>query len=144
MSKLPVLLVATLGLSASPVRADVTYAGTLDSWEWLVDSSSVIVTGRVKKRDTRDGVRLVAACAHYDPRGVLIWIPDERMFGTWDCDHHIIHVLFAARGTRGGIVEPATWSNIQANPIRYLPPYPGDATSCKLLIPWPKYRWQEN
>lgn len=89
-------------------------------------------------------VRLVAACAHYDPRGVLIWIPDERMFGTWDCDHHIIHVLFAARGTRGGIVEPATWSNIQANPIRYLPPYPGDATSCKLLIPWPKYRWQEN
>lgn len=71
MSKLPVLLVATLGLSASPVRADVTYAGTLDSWEWLVDSSSVIVTGRVKKRDTPDGETAPSAARPWvTPSGV--------------------------------------------------------------------------
>lgn len=49
MSVLRTTIVLALILYPATVRADFTYAGTLDSWEWLVDSSSIIVTGRVER-----------------------------------------------------------------------------------------------
>src|SRR5439155_23191142 len=54
-------------------------------------------------------VNLVAECEHYWPDGILIWLPEERFFGTWQIDHLSILVL-----------PGATWSDIAADPVRYL------------------------
>lgn len=90
-------------------------------------------------------VNLVASCEHYQPLGILIWIPKEGMFGTWDCDHHVMQVLvtFRRRGDTAGI-EAATWTDIEADPLRYLNSQwgPRDASTSKVLVPWPKYRWK--
>jgi len=84
-------------------------------------------------------VNLVATCEHYDPYGILVWIPKERMFGTWDCDHLVMEVLVA----RHAFMEGATWADICANPVRFLnAQWRMDATTSKVLIPWPKYRWR--
>jgi hypothetical protein len=33
-------------------------------------------------------VSLLAECdASYDPEGILMWLPDQRRFGTWDDSH---------------------------------------------------------
>ena len=88
-------------------------------------------------------VNLIATCELYDPYGILIWIPRGRLFATWDCDHHLIQVL-CARHIRGGsaFIEPATWADIVADPARFLgAQWRVDATTAKLLVPWPKYRW---
>jgi hypothetical protein len=88
-------------------------------------------------------VNLVATCEHHDPHGILIWIPEEHMFGTWDCDHHVLQVL-VARHVRGdsAYMEGATWSDIAADPARYLnAQWRMDATTSKVLVPWPKYPW---
>ena len=34
-----------------------------------------------------DGVSLVGECEHYDPCGILMWLPVERCFGAWDQEH---------------------------------------------------------
>jgi hypothetical protein len=54
-------------------------------------------------------VSLTGACKSYDPEFILLWLPRERLFGTWDCDHWILRVF------RG-----ATWSDIVASPADYL------------------------
>src|SRR2546430_8208832 len=86
-------------------------------------------------------INLVATCEHYDPDGILIWIPRERMFASWDSDHHVIQVL-VARHERGesAFIEAATWTDILGDPARYLGAQWGhDATTRKTLVPWPKY-----
>lgn len=91
-------------------------------------------------------VSLVAACENHDPNGILVWIPKEKMFGTWDCDHHVMKVL-TARHVRGdyACIEAATWNDIAADPVSYLNSQWGfNATISKLLVPWPKYRWVAN
>jgi hypothetical protein len=88
-------------------------------------------------------VNLVASCEHYDPEAILIWIPKLKMFGSWDCDHHVIKVL-TARHVRGNsaYIEAALWEDIVAEPSRYLSAAWGrDQTISKLLVPWPKFRW---
>ena len=89
-------------------------------------------------------VNLVASCEHYDALGILLWIPREKMFGNWDCDHHVIQVLVTRR-VRGDTssIEAATWGDIEADPLRFINAQWGfDATTSKILIPWPKYPWK--
>lgn len=54
-----ILIVLALLLTSTAARADFTYAGTLDSWEWLVDSSATIATGRVEKFVDQDKLCIV-------------------------------------------------------------------------------------
>ncbi len=89
-------------------------------------------------------VNLVATCEHYHPFGVLLWIPREGMFGSWDSDHHVVKVFLALR-VRGDAarMEPVTWTDIEADPPRFInAQWNLDATTGKFLIPWPKYRWK--
>ena len=55
------------------------------------------------------GVNLVVACDGYDPDGILIWLPDVELFGTWDCDHWNLLIF-----------PSATWADIVADPVKYL------------------------
>jgi len=77
-------------------------------------------------------VNLVETCQDYDPFGILVWIPLEGLFGTWDTDHHIMSVF-----------PKVTWSQIVQDPIRYITAqWRFDASTSKWLIPWPKYEWR--
>ncbi|MEL6822341.1 MAG: hypothetical protein AAFP70_11310 [Calditrichota bacterium] len=54
-------------------------------------------------------VNLVESCDGYDPEFILLWLPNEKVFGTWDCDHW------------GLIVFPeTTWSEIVKSPVPFL------------------------
>ena len=54
-------------------------------------------------------VDLIAACDSYDPHGILVWLPKEQAYGTWDMDHWDVAVF-------PGI----TWTDIEADPLTYL------------------------
>ena len=54
-------------------------------------------------------ISLIRECDGYDPEGILIWLPNERVFGTWDCDHWSLKVF-----------PKVTWANILLAPAKYL------------------------
>ena len=54
-------------------------------------------------------VSLTGTCEDYDPEFILLWLPEERAFGTWDCDHWDLYVF-----------RDTTWPDIVAAPARYL------------------------
>ena len=54
-------------------------------------------------------VSLTNKVKNYDPKYLLLWLPNEELYGQWDCDHWEITVFPKAR-----------WKDIVANPIPYL------------------------
>lgn len=54
-------------------------------------------------------VDLVGECDAYDPDGLLAWMCDYKMFGSYDVDHH-----------RALVFPRASWADIAASPVRYL------------------------
>jgi hypothetical protein len=54
-------------------------------------------------------VSLMGECEGYDSEFILLWLPSEKLFGTWDCDHWVLKVF-----------RDANWSDIVANPAPYL------------------------
>ncbi|MFO1451362.1 MAG: hypothetical protein U1F61_24595 [Opitutaceae bacterium] len=54
-------------------------------------------------------VSLTGRCEAYDPEFILLWLPDQQKFGTWDCDHWILLVF-----------DDADWRAIQQDPAPYL------------------------
>ena len=77
-------------------------------------------------------VSLSAECAAYSPEFILLWLPEERLFGTWDCDHWGLTVF-----------PNSTWENIVADPLPYLNSqwYPGVGGGV-VFRPWPKYEFR--
>ena len=84
---------------------------------------------------SRDGyyaipaVSLSCECTSYSPEFILLWLPNERLFGTWDCDHWSLTVF-----------ESATWADIVARPHIYL----GAQWDCASVVgsvfrPWRGY-----
>jgi hypothetical protein len=74
-------------------------------------------------------INLVGSCEAYDPEHVLLWLPEEGLYGTWDCDHWELCVF-----------PRAAWTDIAADPLPYLNAqwYPSPAVA-ELFVPWPKY-----
>jgi len=74
-------------------------------------------------------VNLVADCDGYEPEGILIWLPDQKVFGTWDSDHWDILVF-----------PNTTWSDIASNPTIYInAQWEPDGVKCEYFEPFPKY-----
>ncbi len=46
---------------------------------------------------------------YYDPEYILLWLPNEQQYGTWDCDHWVLYVF-----------EQAKWQDIAENPAPYI------------------------
>jgi hypothetical protein len=77
-------------------------------------------------------VSLVAACQHYRPAGVLLWLPDAEVFATWDDDHR---TLWAFPGVG--------WSQIVADPVPYLNGcWEPERAGAEQLRLWESYEWQ--
>jgi hypothetical protein len=92
------------------------------------------------------GINLIASSDNYDPEGILIWLTEESLFGSWDCDHCTIDVFVDSAAMLSNPRSAGIgWSKIAANPLYYLNAawgYP-DALRAKKLIPWPKYAWKK-
>jgi hypothetical protein len=74
-------------------------------------------------------VSLTATCDAYDSDYILLWLPEEKKFGTWDCDHWILTVF-----------ENATWQDIEKSPAVYI----GAQWNCTSIVgtrlkPWGRH-----
>lgn len=58
---------------------------------------------------TIPAVDIIAECEGFDAWGILVWLPDQKKFGTWDSDHRQLRVFCSA-----------TWTDIAEHPVRYL------------------------
>jgi hypothetical protein len=82
-----------------------------------------------------EGVSLVGECIDYHPIGLLMWLPLEGCYATWDESHWHI-----------GVFSPSvTWSRIASEPAQHInAQWVGafeDSAPATSLIPWPKYRY---
>jgi hypothetical protein len=77
-------------------------------------------------------VSLSGECASYSPEFILLWLPEDRLFGTWDCDHWILTVF-----------PDATWEDIVSDPLPYLNSQwdPGAGGGVPFQ-PWAKYKFR--
>ncbi|MBI5352340.1 MAG: hypothetical protein HZB50_06840 [Chloroflexi bacterium] len=74
-------------------------------------------------------INLVADCDGYDPEGILIWLPDQKVFGTWDIDHWDVLIF-----------PDVTWSDIVSDPAKYInAQWERDDVKCEYFQPFPKY-----
>ena len=82
-------------------------------------SMDSLVSGRIyvepKEKSMKKGyyiipaVDLIAECQGFDPWGILVWLPDIQMFGTWDRDHRKLRVF-----------NNAVWGDVVRDPVKYL------------------------
>ena len=54
-------------------------------------------------------VSLSVGCESYAPEYILLWLPNEKQYGAWDCDHWILTVF-----------PGVSWKDILVNPLFYL------------------------
>jgi hypothetical protein len=76
-------------------------------------------------------VSLSSECQSYSPEFIILWLPQEQLFGTWDCDHWILTVF-----------PEVSWEDIIADPLPYLNAqwYPLEGKSVP-FHPWLKYEF---
>jgi hypothetical protein len=78
-------------------------------------------------------VDLVGECPAYGAEGILMWLPDYKVFGTWDCDHWDMMIF-----------PCSSWSDIVANPARYMAAQWGpDLEIGEYLKPWDKCKFKQ-
>jgi hypothetical protein len=81
-------------------------------------------------------VDLVASCTGgYEATGLLLWLPAERCFGSWDPEHGYIYVLPQWVG----------WKDIADAPVQHLNSAwaDPDAVPSEELVPYPRYQYSE-
>jgi hypothetical protein len=77
-------------------------------------------------------VSLIEDCEGYDPEFILLWLPNEDLFGTWDCDHWDLKIF-----------PKATWNDIVKNPLPYInAQWEGDSKIAEYFMPYPKYEFK--
>ncbi len=79
-------------------------------------------------------VSLLSECEAYDPDFILLWLPNEQSFGTWDCDHWDLRIF-----------PGKTWADIVADPATYLDAQWSDyeGKNTEYFKPYPKYQFKE-
>ena len=77
-------------------------------------------------------VNLVAMTEEYDTgEYMLLWLPEERQYGTWDCDHA---VLLSFPGV--------TWTDIAADPVEYIMAACDMSEPGVAVVPYAKYPYR--
>ena len=78
-------------------------------------------------------VDLIYRCDGYDPEGILLWLPQENLYGTWDNDHWDLYIF-----------PQADWRHIVNSPLKYLNAqwFPNQVC-CEYFVPWPKYPFRK-
>lgn len=77
-------------------------------------------------------VSLTGECKSYDPDFILLWLPQEKLFGSWDCDHWVLKVFHGA-----------SWSDIVANAGAYInAQWDWQDTLGSQFVPWSQYEFK--
>ena len=76
-------------------------------------------------------VNLVATAEDYDPEYILLWLPGEGLYGTWDNDHAELWVF-----------PGATWADIAADPATYVSAQWDGPDQAVPFVPYPKYPYR--
>jgi hypothetical protein len=81
-------------------------------------------------------VSLIGECENFDPSGLLLWLPEEGAYGTWDSSHTLVEAFSTS----------VNWSDIANDPARYLNAPWDDERLGGLapLVPWPKYEYDRS
>jgi len=78
-------------------------------------------------------VSLTNYCVAYDPEFILLWLPNEQVYGAWDCDHWELIVF-----------EGASWSDIANDPASYInAQWDSQSPLAKKVIPSSGYELQQ-
>ena len=67
-------------------------------------------------------VNLVRSCSKFHPHGLLLWVPLEKCYGTWDSTNKIVE-LFSPQ---------LSWTDIAADPVRHINSFWGDSPAVEL------------
>jgi hypothetical protein len=62
------------------------------------------------------GVNLVDTCENYEPAGLLMWLPLEKRYGTWDQTHATLYIFGPKVGWSGIIADFPRYFNAQWDP----------------------------
>ncbi|WP_020472845.1 hypothetical protein [Zavarzinella formosa] len=76
-------------------------------------------------------VDLVADAEGYDPQFILLWLPTEEQYGTWDSDHAELFVF-----------PGVTWTDIAADPLPYVNAQWDGPDESTRVTPYPKYPYR--
>lgn len=75
-------------------------------------------------------VSLVSDCENYDPDFILLWLPNEKMFGALSGQYSNELIVF----------PQATWTDIAGDPVRYInAQWKGDYSAAEDFNPWNRY-----
>ena len=75
---------------------------------------------------------LTGECPDYDPEFILLWLPEEKLFGTWDCDHWVLKTF-----------PNTSWSEIVARPAGYInAQWDVNDQPGSMVVPWQKYSFK--
>jgi hypothetical protein len=77
-------------------------------------------------------VSLTGECQNYLPEYLLLWLPNEKIFGTWDDDHGVLTVF-----------PDATWTDIVSNPAPFVDAqWNPDSKVGTRFQPWENYQFK--
>ena len=75
-------------------------------------------------------VKLISDCKVYEADYILFWLPNENVYGSWDCDHWSVTIF-----------PDTTWASIVKNPLPYLnAQWQPEAGIGQLYKPYDKYK----
>jgi hypothetical protein len=77
-------------------------------------------------------VSLIAKCQHYDPDGILVWLPDQSCYGTWDNDHWDVLIF-----------PKVSWTEIVKDPVPFINAQWKRGVACEYLTPWERYEFHD-
>ena len=81
-------------------------------------------------------INLTDQCERYDPEYILLYLPNEKLYGTWDSDHWTLYVFPNTNWT--DITEnPAEFINQQWNPKKEIGIEFDPRTNYKIINGWP-------
>ena len=76
-------------------------------------------------------VSLLARCEGFDPAGILVWLPDQLSYGTWDNDHWDLLVF-----------PHVTWTDIAKNPVPFINAQWQHGIAFEYFVPWNQYKFK--
>ncbi|UWX55747.1 hypothetical protein NYZ99_04805 [Maribacter litopenaei] len=81
-------------------------------------------------------INLTDQCEHYDPEYILLYLPNEKLYGTWDSDHWKLYV-FPNTNWTDITKNPAEFINQQWNPKKEIGIEFDPKTNYKMINGWP-------
>lgn len=76
-------------------------------------------------------VNLIKKCKNYSPYGILVYLPIEGLYATWDCDHAVLYAF-----------PKVTWKDIVADPLQFTE-YQWNPSSTQVELKlWERYEFK--